>query len=92
MAGGEEPYRHLPFFYSDLFDMGYEAVGETDSRLETQEDWKDPHRLGVVHYLRDGRVRGVLLWNVWDKVEAARRLIADPGPFRPEELKGRLLE
>ena len=28
-------YDHLPFFYSDLFDLGYEAVGELDSRLET---------------------------------------------------------
>jgi 3-phenylpropionate/trans-cinnamate dioxygenase ferredoxin reductase subunit len=90
MAGLDEPYRHLPFFYSDLFDMGYEAVGETDSRLETVEDWREPYREGVVHYLRDRRVRGVLLWNVWDKVEAARRLIAEPGPVRAGELKGRL--
>jgi hypothetical protein len=44
----------------------------------------------VVYYLRDGRVRGVLLWNVWDQVDAARQLIAEPGPVRPEDLKGRL--
>ena len=30
MAGADEPYDHLPFFYSDLFDLGYEAVGELD--------------------------------------------------------------
>ena len=45
---------------------------------------------GVVYYLRDGRVRGVLLWNVWKQVDAARRLIAEPGPFRPADLIGRL--
>ena len=33
MAGAGAPYEHLPFFYSDLFDVGYEAVGELDSRL-----------------------------------------------------------
>jgi hypothetical protein len=44
----------------------------------------------AVSYLRDGRVRGVLLWNVWEQVDAARRLIGEPGPFRPESLKGRL--
>ena len=33
MAGETEPYDHLPFFYSDLFDMGYEAVGDVDTRL-----------------------------------------------------------
>jgi hypothetical protein len=90
MAGRAEAYHHLPFFYSDLFDLGYEAVGELDSRMQTVEDWKDPYREGVVYYLADGRVRGVLLWNVWEQVEAARALIAEPGPFRPRDLSGRL--
>ena len=90
MAGAAEPYHHLPFFYSDLFELGYEAVGELDSRLETVADWQEPYRKGVVYYLRDGRVRGVLLWNVWEQVDAARRLIAEPGKVRPEELKGRI--
>src|SRR5213595_1366370 len=27
MAGRVTPYHHLPFFYSDLFELGYEAVG-----------------------------------------------------------------
>jgi 3-phenylpropionate/trans-cinnamate dioxygenase ferredoxin reductase subunit len=92
MAGANEAYTHSPFFYSDLFDLGYEAVGEVDSRFETVVDWKEPYREGVVYYLRDGRVRGVLLWNVWHQLEAARRLIAEPGPFRASDLKGRLPE
>jgi NADPH-dependent 2,4-dienoyl-CoA reductase/sulfur reductase-like enzyme len=90
MAGQAVSYDHLPFFYSDLFDLGYEAVGEVDSRLDIVSDWKEPYRKGVVYYLRDGRVRGVLLWNVWEQVDAARKLIAEPGPLRPERLKGRL--
>jgi len=90
MAGAEEPYHYLPYFYSDLFELGYEAIGMLDSRLETVADWQEPYRKGVVYYLREGRVRGVLLWNVWDRVNAARDLIAEPGPFRPEDLKGRL--
>jgi NADPH-dependent 2,4-dienoyl-CoA reductase/sulfur reductase-like enzyme len=90
MAGRAVSYDHLLFFYSDLFDLGYEAVGELDSRLETVSDWKEPYRKGVVYYLRDGRVRGVLLWNVWEQVDAARKLIAEPGPFRSKDLKGRL--
>lgn len=90
MAGLAEPYHHLPSFYSDLFDLGYEAVGETDARLETVADWKEPFHKGVVYYLKDGRVRGVLLWNTWDQVDAARTLIAQPGPFTAKALKGRL--
>jgi 3-phenylpropionate/trans-cinnamate dioxygenase ferredoxin reductase component len=92
MAGAGEPYQHLPFFYSDLFDVGYEAVGELDSSLQIVEDWTEPNQKGVVYYLRDGRVRGVLLWNVWEQVEAARRLIAEPGPFERGDLAGRLSE
>jgi len=90
MAGTAERYDHLSFFYSDLFELGYEAVGDTDPRLDLVQDWQEPFHKGIVYYLRDGRVRGVLLWNVWGQVEAARRLIAAPGPFRPEDLRGRL--
>jgi NADPH-dependent 2,4-dienoyl-CoA reductase/sulfur reductase-like enzyme len=90
MAGGVTPYQHLPFFYSDLFELGYEAVGDVDARLEMVADWTEPYREGVVYYLQAGRVRGVLLWNVWEQVDAARQLIAEPGPFQPADLKGRL--
>ena len=90
MAGAHEPYTHLPFFYSDLFELGYEAVGDLDARLETVTDWKDPFKEGVIYYLDGGRVRGVLLWNVWGQVDAARELIAQPGPFAAAALKGRL--
>jgi 3-phenylpropionate/trans-cinnamate dioxygenase ferredoxin reductase component len=75
MAGADTPYHHLPFFYSDLFDLGYEAVGLVDSRLEAVENWQEPFRKGVVTYLEDGKPRGVLLWNVWDKLDEARELI-----------------
>ena len=90
MAGDPAPYTHLPSFYSDLFDMGYEAVGTLDARLEMVPDWKEPFREGVVYYVEDGRVRGVLLWNVWGQVDAARALISEPGPFRAEDLRGRI--
>ena len=90
MAGDTTPYAHLPFFYSDLFDIGYEAVGEMDPRAEVVADWKEQFREGVVYYLSGGRVRGVLLWNTWGQVDAARSLIAEPGPFRAADLKARL--
>ncbi len=90
MAGDPAPYEHLPFFYSDLFDLGYEAVGEMDPRGETFADWKTPFREGVVYYLSDGRVRGVLLWNIFGKVDEARALINDPTQVRASDLAGRL--
>jgi 3-phenylpropionate/trans-cinnamate dioxygenase ferredoxin reductase subunit len=90
MAGDLTPYTHLPFFYSDLFDRGYEAVGELDPRGQTVLDWKQEFLEGVVYYLSDGRVRGVLLWNTWGQLDAARELIAEPGPFEAGDLMGRL--
>lgn len=90
MAGAKEAFNYLPYFYSDLFELGYEAVGELDSRLETFVDWKETFKKGVVYYLADGRVRGVLLWNVWDSIPSARDLIAETGPFTLTDLKGRL--
>ena len=90
MAGAHEPYFHLSFFYSDLFDLGYEAVGELNPRLETFTDWQEPYKKGVIYYLSGRRVKGVLLWNVWDSVPAARKLIVDPGPFNASNLKNRL--
>ena len=91
MAGASETYTHVPMFYSDLFDLGYEAVGEMSSKMKTVEDWQEePFKKGVVYYLDDGRVRGVLLWNVWDKVEDARALMQERGPFVEKDLKGRI--
>lgn len=71
-----EEYEHTPLFFSDLFDDGYEAVGRLDSSLEMREVWDEEHRAAVVHYLDEGVVEGVLLWNTWDSVPAARELIA----------------
>ncbi len=90
MAGAGESYTHIPYFYSDLFELGYEAVGDLNSKLETVADWQEPFQKGVVYYLEGGRVRGVLLWNVWKKVKEASALLAEAGPFKANDLKGRI--
>ena len=94
MAGADEAYDYTPFFWSDILDAGYEAIGETSSQLDMVEDWKDGQvGTGVVYYLKSGSVRGVLLWNVWDSVDKARELIAETGkePVSDvESLRGRI--
>ena len=91
MAGATEGYDHAPMFYSDLFDLGYEAVGEMSSNMKTIADWQEkPFKKGVVYYMDDGRVRGVLLWNVWEKVNDARALMNETGPFKAANLKGKI--
>jgi 3-phenylpropionate/trans-cinnamate dioxygenase ferredoxin reductase subunit len=88
MAGAAENYEYLPYFYSDLFDLGYEAVGEFGSGMDIVEDWKAAFRKGVVYYLRDARVRGVLLWNTWGQIDAARHLISAGNTVTASRLKG----
>jgi 3-phenylpropionate/trans-cinnamate dioxygenase ferredoxin reductase component len=90
MAGEAEPYHYLPSFYSDLFDLGYEAVGQLDARLKVEADWQDRFHKGTLYYRDENRVRGVLLWNVWGQVEAARKLIASKEPFKAQELQHEL--
>lgn len=76
MAGDSVAYTHLPLFYSDLFDLGYEAVGLLNPAASTIiEDWFTPYRQGILYYLQDGCVCGVLLWNVWGQADFARRMI-----------------
>lgn len=90
MAGADEPYVHTPFFYSDLFEYGYEAVGQLNSQMEMVADWQERFKKGVVYYLDAGRVRGVLLWNVWEKLDDATALMAQPGPFAAADLIGKI--
>lgn len=88
MAGAHEPYTYQPYFFSDLFEFGYEATGEVDSRLETFADWQKENDTGVIYYLREGKVRGVMMCNVWDKVKMARELIRQGETLTPSKLRG----
>jgi hypothetical protein len=90
MAGAEESYTHIPMFYSDLFEHGYEAVGEISGKMETFIDWQDPFNKGMIYYLQNGRVRGILLWNVWDQIENARTVVAEAGVLQVADLRERL--
>lgn len=94
MAGSDEPYTHTPFFWSDLFAAGYEAIGVLDSSLQTVEDFTgDDYGTGVVYYLDSGRVVGVLLWNVWDSVRKAQAIMEESvqTPVTdPQSLRGRI--
>jgi len=54
------------------------------------EDWKELYRHGVVYYMKDGRVRGVLLVDVWDKVDEARELIEAGAEVTEAQLIGRI--
>jgi 3-phenylpropionate/trans-cinnamate dioxygenase ferredoxin reductase subunit len=90
MAGAQQPFTYQPYFFSDLFEFGYEATGDVNAKLETFSDWEKENETGVIYYLADQRVRGVMACNVWDKMDAARELVRSGERVSPEELRGRI--
>lgn len=90
LTGAGLPYEHTPYYYSAVFGTRYEAVGTLDGSLETVEDWSEPREKGVVYYLDDGRLVGVLLWNIEGARDAARDALAHADNLRPQDLIGRI--
>lgn len=85
MTGHAAPQLKTPMFYADLFDDGYEAVGEISTDYRTVERWNSDKTNAVVYYLDDDRIRGVLLWNTWGEVENARDVLAASAVGTPAE-------
>ena len=81
MAGAEKAYTHIPMKWFRFGELGFEAVGEINSRLDVQEIWLESGREGVVFYLRDDIVRGVLVCNVPGRMDWARELIREGRPM-----------
>jgi NADPH-dependent 2,4-dienoyl-CoA reductase/sulfur reductase-like enzyme len=75
MAGANEPYGHMPDFFSDMFDISYEAVGEVNSQLKTIPDWEKENEKGVIYYIDGSNLNGVMMCNIPGKIDEARALI-----------------
>ena len=88
MSGEMNKYDHLPFFYSDLFDLGYEAVGELNKDFEIHSDWIESYKKGTIFYLHQRKIRGIIFWNLWGKVDQGRDLIRKGKTFNKSTLTG----
>ena len=75
MAGANEPFTYMPFFFSDLFEFGYEAVGDVDANLGTFADWQKEFDTGVIYYMIEGKVKGAMMCNMPDRIDDARAII-----------------
>lgn len=85
MAGAAKAYDHIPLKWFRVGDLEFEGVGELWARLDTELLWIEPGREGVVFYLRDDVIRGVLLVNVHDRIEWARALVREARPTTAAE-------
>lgn len=85
MTGEHKPYNHQSMFWSNIGpDVNFEAVGVIDSTLRTVSIWnkstpsapgEEKFDQGVVYYLKEQKVVGVLLWNVHDQLDKAKKII-----------------
>lgn len=63
MVGEIEAYDYIPLFYSDLFDIEYEAYGKIDASLDTIIEPLNDGKL--VYYLDGDKPQGFLNWNIY---------------------------
>jgi NADPH-dependent 2,4-dienoyl-CoA reductase/sulfur reductase-like enzyme len=76
MAGATTVYDWIPALWFRVFDLVIHGVGDLNPRqLDTRTVWTVPGREGVVYYLRDEVVRGVVLCNRPDRLDWARDLV-----------------
>ena len=88
MAGANEPYRHQPFFYSDLFELGYEACGDLDPRLNARAKGRaEPQGRRFLSSHDEGRPRGLLMvGDPTGRLTVRTELIAGRRPVTEEAL------
>lgn len=89
MAGAHLAYQHTPYFYSMIFDISWQAIGNIDLSLKKIFDKRNSGT--IVYFLNDEKLAGVLVWNVPVDLDDVRKLLADP-PADNDELIGSIKE
>jgi NAD(P)H-nitrite reductase large subunit len=75
MAGTHEPYTHISEFDSSFFQYSLEAVGNIDSLLRIIPNWTVEYEKGILYYLNNDQLEGVLMCNMPGRTGEARELI-----------------
>lgn len=75
MAGASAPYDHLSYFFTDVFDLSFNIYGRPAEAVELRiRGDVDPDGF-VAFAVTDGRVRGAILLNRNDEMEACRAIV-----------------
>lgn len=86
MAGSNEPYTHTPYFYSDVFDMSWEAIGTLDPELDYFIDEVEGGK--VVYFLKEDKPVGIITWQIEADLDEVREVLKNPPSS--SELRGRI--
>ncbi|MFI6361408.1 NAD(P)/FAD-dependent oxidoreductase [Nocardia sp. NPDC050630] len=78
LLGAEQPYTPIPYFWTDQFDTKIQVHGTlpTGAEVEIVDGSTDARRF-VARYTLDGRVTGVVGWNMPKQTRLRRQEIVD---------------
>ncbi|TDV55963.1 NAD(P)/FAD-dependent oxidoreductase [Actinophytocola oryzae] len=78
VLGADRPYSPVPYFWTDQYDVKLQTHGvlPPDADVRVVDGDLDARRF-VVQYLRDGRVTGVLGWNMPKQLRLRRQDVVD---------------
>ena len=84
MTGGDERYQHVPYFFSDQFDLAINMLGypSPDAEVYIRGDIAQDAFTAV--YVRDGEIRAALMVNDDAQMDTWRELI-ETGAAAPHE-------
>ncbi|GAB2974944.1 FAD-dependent oxidoreductase [Amycolatopsis acidiphila] len=88
LLGGQEPYRNVPYFFSDQYSLGCEYRGLADpdnDELVVRGDLAK--REFIAFWLRGGEVTAAMNVNVWDDGEALKALVEGDATVTAQQLR-----
>ncbi len=76
LAGGDELYEAMPYFFTDQYDLGMEYVGHGGADDEVVVHGDLEGRVFRAFWLREGRVVAAMHANDWDATDDLRAAVA----------------
>jgi NADPH-dependent 2,4-dienoyl-CoA reductase/sulfur reductase-like enzyme len=81
LAGAEEPYERMPYFFTDQYDLGMEYVGSVGPDGYDRVDIEgDLHGAFRAYWIADDTVVAAMHANDWDASDAIRESIGTRRP------------
>lgn len=71
----------LPMFYTELFGVSIEGVGEVSKEMISDIRWDGQTDQGTAYFLRDSKIQGALSWNKLGEIDKLRELIQRNSPL-----------
>ncbi len=77
MTGGDESYRHVPYFFSDQFDLVINMLGYPTNTAHVTIKGSIAQDEFTAYFVEDGILRGAMMVNDDAKMDQLRELIAE---------------